>query len=139
VVGRESGGRGRRRLDRCLERVISEEPGAAPFSGGSDEQVIRAKYLDWCSARIAERFLQLTPEEIWQLAETASRDDNETLRGAVVIAGEGGELPFRWMVGRVTEALAVSLRLPTLDEWRTDYREAPDRYDSELLGLWREG
>jgi hypothetical protein len=105
---------------------------------GSEERVIRAKYLDWCSARIAERFLQLTPEEIWQLAETASRDDEESLRGAVVVSGSSEEMPFRWMVGRVTEALAVSLELPTLDEWRVGYREAPERYESELLGFWRE-
>ena len=119
--------------------MISEKPGAAPAGGsGSEERIIRAKYLDWCSARIAERFLQLTPEEIYELADSASRDDSESLRGAVVVSGGSEEMPFRWMVGRVTEALAVSLRLPTLEEWRTGYREAPERYDSELLGFWRE-
>jgi hypothetical protein len=126
-------------MDRCRERVISEEPGAAPIDvRGGEERIIRAKYLDWCSARIAERFLQLTPEEIYELAETASRDDYESLRGAVVVPGRGEEMPFRWMVGRVTEALAVSLRLPTLEEWRAGYRESPERYESELLGFWRE-
>lgn len=126
-------------MDRCRERVISEKPGAAQLNvRGGEEQIIRAKYLDWCSARIAERFLQLTPEEIYELAETASRDDDESLRGAVVVPGRGDDMPFRWMVGRVTEALAVSLQLPTLEEWRTGYREAPERYESELLGFWRE-
>jgi hypothetical protein len=127
-------------LDRCRERVISEKPGAAPLGArGGEERIIRAKYLDWCSARIAERFLQLTPEEIYELAETASRDDDESLRGAVAVPGRGGDdMPFRWMVGRVTEALAVSLRLPTLEEWWAAYSEAPERYESELLGFWRE-
>jgi hypothetical protein len=126
-------------MDRYRESVISEKPEAAPAGGpGSEERVIRAKYLDWCSARIAERFLQLTPEEIYDLAETASRGDEESLRGAVVVPVRGEEMPFRWMVGRVTEALAVSLRLPTLEEWRADYRATPERYESELLGFWRE-
>ena len=127
-------------MDRCRESEISEKPGAArPVERGSEERVLRAKYLDWCSARIAERFLELTPEEIWQLAETASRDDEESLRGAVVVPGSGEELPFRLMVGRVTEALAVSLHLPTLEQWRISYGEAPERYEAELLGFWREG
>jgi hypothetical protein len=36
--------------------------------GGSGEGTLRAKYLDWCSARLAERFLDLSPEEIYALA-----------------------------------------------------------------------
>jgi hypothetical protein len=126
-------------LHRCRERAISEGPDAARTGGkGGEERVIRAKYLDWCSARIAERFLQLTPEEIYELAEMASRDDVESSRGAVVVSGDADEKPFRWMVGRVTEVLAVSLRLPTLEEWSASYRASPERYDSELLGFWKE-
>ena len=126
-------------MHRCRERAISEGPDAARTGGkGGEERVIRAKYLDWCSARIAERFLQLTPEEIYELAEVASRDDPESSRGAVVVSGAGGEMPFRLMVGRVTEALAESLRLPTLGEWRAWYEAAPERYESELLGFWKE-
>jgi hypothetical protein len=80
----------------------------------------------------------LTPEEIYELAEMASRDDVESSRGAVVVSGDADEKPFRWMVGRVTEVLAVSLRLPTLEEWSASYRASPERYDSELLGFWKE-
>ena len=35
---------------------------------GTEESTLRAKYLDWCSARLAERFLDLSPEEIYALA-----------------------------------------------------------------------
>ena len=39
----------------------------------NSERILRAKYLDWCSARVADRFLALTPDEIYELAEQATR------------------------------------------------------------------
>lgn len=68
----------------------------------------------------------------------ASRDDSTSSRGAAVVPDPGAELPFRWMVGRVTEALASELDLPTLEEWKASYEKAPERYDAELLGFWKE-
>ncbi|MGK7311330.1 MAG: hypothetical protein ACN0LA_03750 [Candidatus Longimicrobiales bacterium M2_2A_002] len=41
---------------------------------GSGESTLRAKYLDWCSARLAERFLDLSPEEIYALARPETSD-----------------------------------------------------------------
>ena len=41
---------------------------------GSGESTLRAKYLDWCSARLAERFLDLSPEEIYALARPDAPD-----------------------------------------------------------------
>ena len=35
------------------------------------DSVLRAKYLDYCSARIAEHLLSLSPDEIYLLAEEA--------------------------------------------------------------------
>lgn len=126
-------------MDRCREQAIgdSPEPARNGEPGGKD-RVLRAKYLDWCSARIAARFLELTPEEIYELAEVASRDDPESLRGAVVYPGSGDEVLFRRLVGQVTESLAAALRLPTLEDWTRAYEAEPGRYESELLGFWRE-
>lgn len=45
--------------------------------GGTGESTLRAKYLDWCSARLAERFLDLSPEEIYALARPAEPDRAE--------------------------------------------------------------
>jgi hypothetical protein len=130
----------------------------------SEERVLRAKYLDWCSARIAERFLKLSPDEIYQLAERASRGLAETAsplaslssfqspessepdwRAAVeqavtTVADDGTEesVSYRALVARVTEVLADELVLPTLEEWSAAYSEAPEEFDSELLGFWRE-
>ena len=39
-----------------------------------DASNLRTKYLDWCSARIADRFLRLPPDEIYDLAHEVSRD-----------------------------------------------------------------
>lgn len=43
----------------------------------SGESTLRAKYLDWCSARLAERFLDLSPEEIYALARPESSPGEE--------------------------------------------------------------
>ena len=61
-------------------------------------RVLRAKYLDWCSARIADRFLRLTPEEIYKLAERASEGegDSGSLEGRE--SAVGTELSYRSLV-----------------------------------------
>ena len=100
-------------------------------------RVLRAKYLDWCSARLADRFLRLTPDEIYELAQRADADADEGAPGASDRA-VGTELSYRSVVERVTEALAARIQLPTFEEWSAAYAEAPDRFEEELLGLWRE-
>jgi hypothetical protein len=113
---------------------------------------LRAKYLDWCSARIAERFLELTPDEIYELAQRASHESVTTTSGGASIASMQGEpvLPSEWagelepiesfrrIVARVTEVLASTLPLPPYEEWKESYRESPGRFDEEMLGFWRE-
>lgn len=119
--------------------------------GPGDEPVLWAKYLDWCSARVAERFLKLTPDEIYERAQEASsreaagtQSDIAALRpvggdAPVADAGEPAGRSFGWIVERVTEALSAELELPGFEEWAKAYRAAPAEYDAELLGLWREG
>jgi hypothetical protein len=41
-------------------------------------------------------------------------------------------------VEQVTEVLRAELALPSFEEWAAAYRAEPERYDEELLGLWRE-
>ncbi len=100
-------------------------------------RVLRAKYLDWCSARLADRFLRLTPDEIYELAQHAEAEPEGVPPGATdhVV---GTEVSYRSVVERVTEALASRIQLPSFEEWSAAYREAPERFDEELLGLWRE-
>ncbi|MFW6206919.1 MAG: hypothetical protein ACOC5J_03190 [Gemmatimonadota bacterium] len=130
--------------------------------GGSGEDRLRAKYLDWCSARLAERFLDLTPEEIYALAqpgtgpgEGAPGDPEAEAGSGGVVGGAGGGEPgggagprvslpypteegYRTLVQRVTEALLRRTSLPTFEQWSVAYRESPDRFEAELLGFWRD-
>jgi len=121
-----------------------------------DDQILRAKYLDWCSARIAERFLKLTPEEIYQLAHRASQEGNssperrpvgsaspdtpESAASPAFIQGHTEEPDsFQRIVEAVTQVLTTQLQLPSFEDWRASYKAAPEQFEDELLGLWREG
>jgi hypothetical protein len=116
----------------------------------AQEQELRAKYLDWCSARLADRFLALSPDEIYELAERAShgREDAHVAIGAsgsaawpintrnLAEAAVTEPENFRILIARVTEVLAETL--PTYEDWVEAYQADPARYDEELLGFWRE-
>lgn len=87
--------------------------------------MLRAKYFDWCSARIAERFVHLSVQEIYALAESAAPSSE-------------GERSFQLVMDRATAALASQTDLPTLDEWIAAYRADPESYDADLIGFWRD-
>ena len=133
------------------------------MAGSESGEILRAKYLDWCSAKIAERFLALTPDEIYQLAERAThgqaisaypiaslssfnpRDVSPDWLAAIdqavtVVADVESEdaASFRNLVVRVTHVLADEMELPTLEEWSAAYSEAPQDFDKDLLGYWKE-
>ena len=127
---------------------------------GTGESTLRAKYLDWCSARLAERFLDLSPEEIYDLARPEAADLPEpTQRAGPEIAPSHGSpeaspaapsgralppLPrptdagYRPLVQRVTEALLRRSSLPTFEQWAEAYAESPERFEAELLGFWKD-
>lgn len=96
----------------------------------SEEVTLRAKYLDWCSARIAERFLALSPDEIYQLAERANSGPADQASPPPPLSPA--------VISRVTEVLADEMELPTFEEWSAAYSEAPEEFDSDMLGFWRE-
>lgn len=121
-------------------------------AGRPEDSTLRAKYLDWCSARIADRFLALSPEDIYRLARERDSGDvgddgepdvqpAEPDAGAADVAieedPEADALPFGALVERVTEALRRRLKLPDFSEWAADYEADPERYDRELLGFWK--
>lgn len=121
--------------------------------GGSGESELRAKYLDWCSARLAERFLDLSPEEIYALARPESGEPSDPEGGesepAPTVAGgrpapSAVSLPrptdegYRALVQRVTEALLRRTSLPTYEQWAEAYAESPARFEAELLGFWKD-
>ena len=97
-----------------------------PADDPRDDPVLTAKYLDFCSARLAEVFLSLSDERIYRLVEEAARE------GRLNVA----ELSFDEMVSLVTEKLRQSVPLPDLDTWAEEYRENPERFEPYLMGLW---
>ncbi len=91
------------------------------------EEVLRAKYYDYCSARVCDVFLELEEERVFELARAA-----EHRVGAVP-----GALNFQDLAALLVEQLLDDMGLPDFESWAEDYRRNPERYDQYLLGLWR--
>ena len=96
-------------------RQRSEEP----------REVLRAKYVDYCSAQVADLLLYLSPDEIYLLAQRAYREE-----------GADEELTYVQMVRIATDWLSRKISLPPFDLWLADYRAHPERYEEYFLGLW---
>jgi len=95
---------------------------------GTDDsvEILRAKYHDYCSAQLADLLLYLSPDEIYLLAEKASRSSDR----------EAGD-SYEDIVRQATEWLSDRVVLPPFDVWAEDYRAHPDRYEAYFMGLWR--
>ena len=95
--------------------------------GTSEESIaiLHAKYLDYCSAQVADLLLYLSPDEMYLLAQRAHRE-----------RGGGGDLSYVEMVALATDWLAAKVHLPPFEVWVTDYREHREEYEEYLLGLW---
>ena len=104
-----------------------DRSGSTAATGSEIDRILRAKYLDYCSARISEVFLSLTDERIYELVEEAALEAELRV----------GSLGFPDMMRLVTRKLQHSVPLPDLETWARDYREHPERYDPDLLGLWK--
>ena len=128
------------------------------MAGSKNDRILRAKYLDWCSAQVAESFLALTPDEIYELAEKATHGRPD-LAGPLASLSSNNSLnglepdwrsaldpntatseaePFRALVAKVSGVLAERMGLPTFEEWSAAYQESPADFDPDMLGFWRE-
>ena len=97
----------------------------AEQTGEGSEEILRAKYLDFCSAQVADILLLLSPDEMFVLAQDAARE-----------AGFSGELGYEQIVTLATERVSQKLALPPFHVWVRDYQENPDRYEQYLMGFW---
>jgi hypothetical protein len=104
----------------------------------------------------------MTPDEIYQRAEQATHgiadaadpqatlssfspeneepDWHAAIESAVtaVAPSISDAATFRGLVARVTEVLADEMELPTFEEWSAAYSEAPEEFDSDMLGFWKD-
>ncbi|MDZ7780910.1 MAG: hypothetical protein U5R14_13395 [Gemmatimonadota bacterium] len=88
--------------------------------------VLRAKYLDYCSAQVADLLVYLSPDEIYMIAHRAGAED-----------GREGGLGYAEMVRVATDWLSRRVALPPFEVWVEDYAAHPERYDEYLMGLWK--
>jgi len=91
------------------------------------DAILRAKYLDYCSARVTDALLRLSPDEMYLLAQGVEGEASP----------EGQPLhPYSEIVRRATGRISMKLALPEFADWVAEYLKDPERFESELLGLW---
>lgn len=90
-----------------------------------EDQLLRAKYRDYCSARVADALLALSPDEVYTLAQSEAR-----------ATGQVPPETFSDRVSLATGRIRERLNLPEFDEWVRMYREDPESFEPFLMGLW---
>lgn len=98
---------------------------SAGSKGLTPEEILKAKYLDFCSAQVADILLLLSPDEMFVLAQDAARE-----------AGMTDELGYEQIVTLATERVSRKLALPPFDVWAREYEVDPERYEQYLMGFW---
>ena len=93
---------------------------------GSRDGVLRAKYDDYCSGRVADVLLSLSPEEVYALAEAEARGINQIAPSSHDEA-----------VQLATRKIRDRLKLPRFQDWAEEYKRQPQRFDPHLMGLWK--
>lgn len=97
-----------------------------PPAGRESNQILRAKYLDYCSAQVAEILLRLSPDEIFVLAREGAEDD-ERVKG----------LSYDALVQLATTRIFNRLELPVFEDWVKLYQADPQKFEDEFLGFWQ--
>jgi len=90
-----------------------------------EDPVLRAKYRDYCSARVADALLTLSPDEVYTLAESEAR-----------ATGQVPPETFSDRVSLATGRIRERLNLPEFDEWVRLYRNDPEAFEPFLMGFW---
>lgn len=84
------------------------------------------RYVDWCSAQVARRLLELSPEDFWERAERQAQT-------------EGSSVPLTQSVVPLARQLAMELYeelgLPPFQRWTEEYQQHPERFDPDILGF----
>jgi hypothetical protein len=107
---------------------VNEAEKALPRDDGTEpETILRAKYLDYCSAQVADILLLLSADEMYVLAHDAARDSG---------VSDELSLSYEEIVHLATERVSRKLALPPFEAWVEEYLTDPDRFEQQMLGLW---
>lgn len=107
----------------------------------SEEELLKTRYLDWCSGRITEHLMALEPDQVAVLTERALR---EAAEGRPVAAGWDGPEPVVPLgasedatrrMRLLIHALHAELNLPPFDAWAVEYRRDPESFDRDIMGF----
>ena len=96
---------------------------------------LRTRYTDWCSARIAEHLLALSPEEVFLLSERGTRGD-----ATPTPAEAPGSFSLHSRYSRAEQSIRAAyqeLGLPSFEDWLAEYSADPARFDADILGFRR--
>ena len=116
-----------------MTRGSSQREGSDKEAKGPGEQDVRldgvlwAKYLDYCSARVCDVFLELEEERVFELAQSVEKETGKGL----------GSLSFRDIARLLVEKMLDELSLPDFPTWAAAYEADPEKYEQHLLGLWK--
>jgi hypothetical protein len=103
----------------------------------TEDDDLRLLYLDWCSTRVARRFLELSHDEVWlrsHLAETLPAAPGEPVDWTGEGAAEERVPGYLDLVRRTALLLAEEMKLPSYAEWRGEYLKDPTGIREDLLG-----
>lgn len=90
-----------------------------------EDPVLRAKYRDYCSARVADALLALSLDQVYALAQSEA-----------LATGQAAPETFHDKVSLATGKVRARLNLPEYDEWILQYREDPQAFEPFLMGFW---
>ena len=124
-----AGGRRNRREGCMASRAGKSNRGRTGKALSETDEVLRAKYIDYCSARVCDLFMEIEEERVYELARAVERKTG----------AEHGALNFKDLAGLLVDQLLVDMSLPDFDAWVEDYQRNPEQYDPYLLGLWKSG
>ena len=113
--------------NRSMEAVLGGFGETSSREGAAVDPILRAKYLDYCSARVAEALLRLTADDMYVLGQEVAGGSGE---------GEADVLSFSTIVRLATERLTEGLSLPDFPEWVREYDRNPEKFEQEMIGLW---
>jgi hypothetical protein len=102
------------------------------MNGETTADSLRTRYFDWCSAKIAEQFLRLSPEEVWKRADRVRESPGPGSEGTTSQGMMVSPTNFE-VVRTLAQQLADEMGLPAYDEWVEAYRRDPAQFEKEIL------